>query len=140
MKKITKIEDIFADLKGDLSDHIFGGKLIEDGKLTVLPSDDPVGGKFGCIIFKTNDDSSLLVYSNKIYDACEEVKCGSGKDFLDQLKNSLASNFPTFICHLPKLLRVGFLSLRNDRNFHFSIRLGEYKKLVEDSNKETKEI
>jgi len=136
MKRITKIEDMMGGARNGCEmgkDFIFSGEMIKNG-IVVLPADSPVDGTFGCIVFEKENDKNSLTYSRRVYDSCDLIPCVNGEEFFDELQKSLDSNYPTFICDQPKILKVGFVSLRNDGNKFYSLGIAAYKEYL-DSKK-----
>lgn len=136
MIRISKVEDFISDIRSNSveigKDYFYGGTL--EDEMMVLPCDEPVKGRFGCIVVDKNNHEKSLTYSSQAYHACDEVRCEGGEEFFNALKESLDSNYPTFVCDEPKILRIGFVSLRNDQNKHYSLGLGEYKRYMDNKN------
>jgi len=122
-------------------DFSFRNNLVKND-FVVLPADDPISGTFGCIAFEKGDDKNVLTYASKVYESCEKIDCDSDNWsfdvdwFLDALQDSLDHNYPTFICHQPKFLRIGFVSLRNNGNQYFSLGIANFKKYLESRKKD----
>ena len=133
MRKITKIEDMmseFRTLGNEMGkDFVFGGEMTKNG-IVVLPADNPIDGTFGCIVFEKENDENSLTYGSKVYDSCEKIDCDDGAVFFEALQESLDSNYPTFMCDQPKILRIGFVSLRNDGNKFYSLGISGYKEYI----------
>ena len=138
MQKITKTEDIMSNHKGSTlvcNNYVFDGKIVAND-FTGFPVEDFVNGQFGCVVYSKENDECLLTYTNKLYESCEQINCQNGEEFELNLNNSLDCNYPTFICHKPKELEIGFVSLRNDSNKYYSIKLSKYKHYLDKNRKE----
>ncbi len=126
MKKITKVEDGMSGIRNFDKHYSLNGELLKD-KLIALSFDDPSEGCFGCVVFEKDNEKHSLYYISHVYDPCEKIRCKNSDEFINFLQESLDHNYPTFVCDIPKQLRIGFVSLRNNGNKHYSLRLAEYK-------------
>ena len=67
---------------------------------------------------------------SEYYGEYEINRCKDVNAFCEELVKSLKSNYLTLECHDLYKLRVGFMSLRNDGNIHFSVRIGTLKRYL----------
>jgi hypothetical protein len=83
-----------------------------------------------------NEKSKEIELLDGFFESCETIGCNNTELFIEHLAHSLGNNYPTFAYIDGKKLRIGFISLRNDKNVLVTVRVGSIKRYLVSKEQE----
>ena len=137
MKKITSFNDVVSGDGFDVDSIATVSVATVNNFLApvqVIPAEDISNGQF-CLMFLRDPPSAEHCFRHQMFDAPAEVVHENFATFKTTLERLLAADLPVFKADAPKLLRLGFLVLKNSGNEWHMVRLLSYKQWKDDEYK-----